>query len=248
MAYRSLREFLGELEKAGELVRVSEPVSTVLEMTEIQRRLLATGGPAVLFEKPVRADGEGSPMPAQGDVSPMPALVNLFGTVRRVAMAVTLEGRARSTAADLREVGELLAFLRAPEPPRGLKDAWDMLPLAKTVMSMRPATVKSAPVQQVVWTGDKIDLNKLPIQTCWPGEPAPLITWPLVVTRGPSQTREDDYNLGIYPMQVLGKDRTIMRWLAHRGGAQHYRRWRAAGRPAALPACAVLGADPGTIL
>jgi 4-hydroxy-3-polyprenylbenzoate decarboxylase len=239
MAYRSLREFLTTLEKAGELVRVSEPVSTVLEMTEIQRRLLATGGPAVLFEKPIRADGE---------ISPMPCLVNLFGTVRRVAMGVTLEGRARSTAADLREVGELLAFLRAPEPPRGFKDAMEMLPLAKTVMSMRPHVVKRAPVQEVVLRGDQIDLSKLPVQTCWPGEPAPLITWPLVVTKGPSTEREDDYNLGIYRMQVIGKDRTIMRWLAHRGGAQHHRRWKAAGKPEPLPACAVIGADPGTIL
>ncbi|MDP1618206.1 UbiD family decarboxylase [Phenylobacterium sp.] len=239
MAYRSLREFIAKLEAAGELVRVTEPVSTVLEMTEIHRRLLRQGGPAVLFENVIRADGERSPMPC---------LVNLFGTVKRVAMGVTLEGRERTTAADLREVGELLAFLRSPEPPRGLKDALDMLPLAKTVMAMRPATVKKAPVQEIVWTGDQIDLTKLPIQTCWPGEPAPLITWPLVVTKGPSTEREDDYNLGIYRMQVLGKDRTIMRWLAHRGGAQHHRRWKAAGKPEPLPACAVLGADPGTIL
>jgi 4-hydroxy-3-polyprenylbenzoate decarboxylase len=239
MAYRSMREFLGKLEAAGELVRVSEPVSTVLEMTEIARRLLANGGPAVLFEKPIRADGE---------ISPMPCLVNLFGTVKRVAMGVTLEGRERSTAADLREVGELLAFLRAPEPPRGLKDALDMLPLAQTVMAMRPKIQKTAKVQEVVWTGDQIDLNKLPIQTCWPGEPAPLITWPLVVTKGPSTDREDDYNLGIYRMQVLGPDKTVMRWLAHRGGAQHHRRWKAEGRREPLPACAVIGADPGTIL
>jgi 4-hydroxy-3-polyprenylbenzoate decarboxylase len=239
MAYRSLRDFIAKLEKAGELVRVKEPVSSVLEMTEIQRRLLATGGPAVLFENVIRADGQ---------ASAMPCLVNLFGTVKRVAMGVTLDGRERATAADLREVGELLAFLRAPEPPRGLKDAWDMLPLAKTVMSMRPTTVKKAPVQEVVLTGDQIDLTQLPIQTCWPGEPAPLITWPLVVTKGPSQDREDDYNLGIYRMQVLGKDRTIMRWLAHRGGAQHHRRWKAEGKREPLPACAVIGADPGTIL
>ena len=239
MAYRSLREFIGKLEAAGELVRVSEPVSSVLEMTEIQRRLLATGGPAILFENVVRADGERSSMPC---------LVNLFGTVKRVAMGVTLEGRERSTAADLREVGELLAFLRAPEPPRGLKDAMEMLPLAKTVMSMRPNVVKKAPVQEVVLKGDDVDLSKLPIQTCWPGEPAPLITWPLVVTKGPSDAREDDYNLGIYRMQVLGRNRTVMRWLAHRGGAQHHRRWKAAGKPDALPACAVIGADPGTIL
>jgi len=239
MAYRSLREFMTRLEAAGELVRVAQPVSTVLEMTEIQRRLLAVGGPAVLFEKPIRADGQ---------VSSIPALANLFGTVKRVAMGVTLDGRERSTAADLREVGELLAFLRAPAPPRGLKDAWEMLPLAKTVMSMRPQVVKSAPVQEVVLKGADIDLTALPIQTCWPGEPAPLITWPLVVTRGPSESREDDFNLGIYRMQVLGRDRTVMRWLAHRGGAQHHRRWKAEGRREPLPACAVIGADPGIIL
>jgi 4-hydroxy-3-polyprenylbenzoate decarboxylase len=239
MAYRSLREFLGELEKAGELVRVSEPVSTVLEMTEIQTRLLATGGPAVLFEKPILANGQ---------PSPMPALANLFGTVKRVAMGVTLEGKSRTTAKELRAVGELLAFLRQPEPPRGLSDALEMLPLARTVMSMRPKTVKTAPVQDVVLTGDQIDLSKLPIQTCWPGEPAPLITWPLVVTKGPTGSKEDDFNLGIYRMQQLGPNKAIMRWLAHRGGAQHHRRWKASGKREPLPACAVLGADPGTIL
>jgi len=238
MAYRSLREFMARLEAAGELVRVREPVSSVLEMTEIQTRLLATGGPAVLFEHVIRADGERSSMPA---------LVNLFGTVKRVAMGVTLEGRERATAGDLREVGELLAFLRQPEPPRGFRDAFDMLPLARTVMSMRPNVVRRAPVQEVVLTGADIDLGRLPVQTCWPGEPAPLITWPLVVTKGPSDAREDAFNLGIYRMQVLGSDRTIMRWLAHRGGAQHYARHRAAKREP-LPACAVLGADPGTIL
>jgi len=239
MAYRDLRDFIAALEAQGELVRVSEPVSTVLEMTEICTRLLAAGGPAVLFERPIRADGE---------VSSIPCLANLFGTVKRVAMGVTLGDKARQTGADLREVGELLAFLRAPEPPRGMKEAWDLLPLARTVMGMRPKTVKGAPVQEVVLTGADIDLGALPIQTCWPGEPAPLITWPLVVTKGPSESREDDYNLGIYRMQVIGRDRTIMRWLAHRGGAQHHRRWKAAGKPSALPACAVIGADPGTIL
>jgi 4-hydroxy-3-polyprenylbenzoate decarboxylase len=239
MAYRSLREFLTELEAAGELVRVSEPVSTALEMTEIQRRLLRDGGPAVLFENPIRADGQ---------PSTMPCLVNLFGTVKRVAMGVTMDGRERTTAGDLREVGELLAFLRQPEPPRGLKDAMELLPLARTVMSMRPNVRKTAPVQEVVLKGDAIDLGALPVQGCWPGEPAPLITWPLVVTKGPSTAREDDYNLGIYRMQVLGKDRAIMRWLAHRGGAQHHRRWKAEGKREPLPACAVLGADPGVIL
>ena len=177
MAYKSLREFMALLEAEGELKRVARPVSTHLEMTEIQTRLLAKGGPAVLFENPVHEDGR---------AAEMPALVNLFGTVERVARAVTMGGEPRKTAADLREVGELLAFLRQPEPPRGLKDALELLPLAKTVMAMRPGTVKKAPCQEIVLTGDDIDLDRLPIQGCWPGEPAPLITWPLVVTKGPS--------------------------------------------------------------
>ena len=244
MSYKSLRDFLEKLEAAGDLVRVAEPVSVELEMTEIQTRLLATGGPAVLFEQPVREDGS---------VSPIPVLVNLFGTVKRVAMGVTLNGKERTTGADLREVGELLAFLRQPEPPGGLKDAVAMLPLAKTVMAMKPATRTSlglggpAPCQEVVETGEAVNLDALPIQTCWPGEPAPLITWPLIVTRGPSATREDDFNLGIYRMQKIGRNRTIMRWLKHRGGAQHHQRWsREKTEP--LPAAAVIGADPGAIL
>ncbi|MFY7851420.1 MAG: UbiD family decarboxylase domain-containing protein, partial [Brevundimonas sp.] len=196
MAYKDLREFITVLEAAGELVRVTEPVSTVLEMTEIQTRLLRNGGPAVLFEKPVMPDGS---------ISPIPALANLFGTVKRVAMGVTLEKKQRTTAAELREVGELLAFLKNPTPPRGFGEAMELLPLAQTVMAMRPRVVKSAPVQEVVLKGDQIDLTSLPIQTCWPGEPAPLITWGLVVTKGPSEDREDDFNLGIYRMQVLGK-------------------------------------------
>ena len=239
MPYASLREFIERLERERRLVRVATPVSPVLEMTEIQTRLLATGGPAVLFENPIRADGE---------PSPIPCLANLFGTVGRVAAGVTLGGAERTNAQELRQVGELLAYLRQPEPPRGVKDALELLPLARTVMSMRPKTVRSAPVQEVVLEGEAIDLGQLPVQTCWPREPAPLITWPLVVTRGPGATREDDYNLGIYRMQVIGRDRTLMRWLAHRGGAQHHRRWKAAGKPEPLPACAVIGADPGTIL
>jgi 4-hydroxy-3-polyprenylbenzoate decarboxylase len=239
LAYKSLRDFMAMLEAEGELVRVSQPVSTHLEMTEIQTRLLRNGGPAVLFEKPVMPDGT---------ISPIPCLANLFGTVKRVAMGVTMEKKTRTTAAELREVGELLAFLRNPTPPRGLSDAMEMLPLAKTVMSMRPKVVKSAPVQEVVLKGDRIDLTSLPVQGCWPGEPAPLITWGLVVTKGPSEDREDDFNLGIYRMQVLGKDRAIMRWLAHRGGAQHYARHKKAGKKGPLPCAIVLGADPGTIL
>ena len=239
MAYKSLRDFIDMLEARGELVRVSEPVSTVLEMTEIQTRLLRNGGPAVIFEKPVMPDGS---------VSSIPCLVNLFGTVKRVAMGVTLDKKQRTTAAELREVGELLAFLKNPTPPRGFKDAMDMLPLAQTVMGMRPKVVKKAPVHEVVLKGDDIDLTTLPVQSCWPGEPAPLITWGLVVTKGPSDAAEDDFNLGIYRMQVLGKDKAIMRWLAHRGGAQHYARHRKAGKREPLPAAVVLGADPGTIL
>ncbi|MEM9262890.1 MAG: UbiD family decarboxylase, partial [Pseudomonadota bacterium] len=253
MAYRSLREFLDLLEQEGELIRVSTPVSTVLEMTEIQTRLLAENGPAVLFEKPVGEDGT---------VSPIPVLVNLFGTVKRVAMGVTMGIGATQEeipgltkeAASLREIGKTLAFLRQPEPPSGLKDAVELLPLAKTVLSMKPGTKAfgSAPCQEVVFTGAEVDLDKLPIQTCWPGEPAPLITWPLIVTKGPSDAREDSFNLGIYRMQKLSKNKTIMRWLAHRGGAQQHRRWgkaqkdKKASEP--MPAAAVLGADPGVII
>ena len=238
MPYRSLRDFIARLEKDGALVRVTEPVSTVLEMTEIQTRLIAEGGPAVLFEKPLKADGT---------PSTMPVLVNLFGTVRRVAMGVTMGGRERTTALDLREVGELLAQLRQPQPPRSFGEAAELLPLVKTVLAMKPKTVGKPACQEIVLKGDQIDLNALPIQTCWPGEPAPLITWPLVVTRGPSDSREDNINIGIYRMQVLNKTQTIMRWLKHRGGAQHHQRW-GKEKPTPLPAAVVLGADPGIIL
>ncbi len=234
MPYTSLRDFIDRLEREGRLVRVSHPVSTHLEMTEIQTRLLAERGPAVLFEKPVDADGK----PAE-----MPVLVNLFGSVERVAWGMEREPH------QLREVGETLAFLRQPEPPGGFREAWDMLPLLKTVMAMKPRTAARAPVQEVVLQGEDIDLSRLPVQTCWPGEPAPLITWPLVVTQGPNPKgdKADAFNLGIYRMQVTGRDTTLMRWLKHRGGAQHYRRWKQS-RPEPLPAAAVLGADPGTIL
>ncbi len=238
MRYRSLRDFVERLEQAGELVRVREPVSTVLEITEIQTRLLAEGGPAVIFERALKADGT---------PSSMPVLANLFGTVKRVAMGVTMGGTERTTAASLREVGELLAMLRQPEPPRSFGEAMELLPLARTAMSMRPKTVGSPACQQVVLRGDDIDLDALPIQTCWPGEPAPLITWPLVVTKGPGEAREDNFNLGIYRMQVLNRNQTLMRWLKHRGGAQHHARW-AKEKTAPLPAAAVIGADPGTIL
>ncbi len=232
MPYASLRDFIERLERERRLVRVGAPVSPVLEMTEIQTRLLAERGPAVLFENVVGATGARAAMPV---------LVNLFGTVERVAWGMDREPH------QLREIGETLAFLRQPEPPGGWREALEMLPLLKTVLAMKPRTVASAPCQEVVLQGADVDLGVLPVQTCWPGEPAPLITWPLVVTRGPSDKREDGYNLGIYRLQVTGRNTTLMRWLKHRGGAQHHARWGAEKR-APLPAAAVLGADPGTIL
>ena len=232
MAFESLRDFLDSLERSGQLIRVSQPVSTVLEMTEIQTRLLAEGGPAVLFENPVDETGQ----PSQ-----MPVLVNLFGTVARVA-----HGMEREPAA-LKELGETLAFLRQPEPPGGWREALELAPMIKTAMTMKPKTVSRAPVHEIVLTGDDVDLSRLPVQTCWPGEPAPLITWPLVVTKGPGDRKEDDFNLGIYRMQVTGRDSTYMRWLKHRGGAQHHQRWKDE-HPEPLPAAAVIGADPGTII
>lgn len=227
MAFSDLRAFIAHLEARGRLVRVREPVSPVLEMTEIQTRLLAEKGPAVLFE---RVEG-----------SSMPMLVNLFGTVERVAWGIGRE------PGELRAVGEMLAFLRQPQPPEGFKEALEMAPLMKAALAMRPKQVSRAACQEIVWRGSEIDLGRLPVQTCWPGEPAPLITWPLVVTKGPSKRREDNFNLGIYRMQVLERDKTIMRWLKHRGGAQQHRRWKAERREP-LPAAAVLGADPGTTI
>ena len=241
MPYASLRDFIARLERDGRLVRVKAPVSLRLEMTEIHRRLLAQKGPAVLFESPVREDG------SRYD---MPVLANLFGTVERVAWGMDREPH------QLREVGETLAFLRQPEPPGGWREALDMLPLLRTVMAMKPRTVGegilggTAPCQEIVLKGDDIDLARLPVQTCWPGEPAPLITWPLVVTQGPNPKgdRQDSFNLGIYRMQVLNRNQTLMRWLKHRGGAQHHQRWQKAGKREPLPAAVVIGADPGTIL
>ncbi|MDP2375116.1 UbiD family decarboxylase [Reyranella sp.] len=230
MPFASLRDFIDLLEKSGRLVRVKAPVSPVLEMTEIQTRLLAEQGPAVLFENVVGSD--------------IPVLVNLFGTVERVAWGMDRE------PGQLRAVGETLAFLRQPEPPGGWREALDMLPMVRIVMAMKPKTVNAAPCQEVVLTGSDIDLGKLPIQTCWPGEPAPLITWPLIVTQGPDpkSDKQDNYNLGIYRLQVTGKNTTLMRWLKHRGGAQHHQRWKGAGKREPLPVAAVIGADPGTIL
>lgn len=182
MPYSSLRDFIETLEKKSLLVRVKEPVSTILEMTEIQTRVLAERGPALLFENVITEQGK----------SKMPVLVNLFGTVERVAMGM------ESAPERLRAIGEMLAFLKQPEPPGGWKEAAAMIPLLKRIMAMSPKTVKRAPCQEVILTGDDIDLSKLPIQTCWPDEPAPLITWPLVVSQGPTGKGEDNFNLGIY--------------------------------------------------
>jgi 4-hydroxy-3-polyprenylbenzoate decarboxylase len=225
--YNSLRDFIEALEKTGQLVRVKEPVSPVLEMTEIGTRLIAEKGPAVLCEN------------VTGHT--MSVLINLFGTVERIAFALGKKPE------QLREIGEQLAFLRQPEPPGGWREAMEMLPLLKTAMHMKPKDVSKAPCQEIVLTGDDIDLGMLPIQTCWPNEPAPLITWPLVVTKGPSDAAEDNFNLGIYRMQVLGKNKTLMRWLHHRGGAQHHARWKGSKREP-LPVAVVIGADPATIL
>ncbi len=227
MAYNSLRDFIEKLESSGRLIRVKTPVSTHLEMTEIGTRLIAEQGPAVLFENVVGHT--------------MPVLINLFGTVERVAWGMNREPH------QLREVGETLAFLRQPEPPGGWKEALEMLPLLKTVMAMKPKTVNKAPCQDIVLTGEDIDLTALPIQSCWPGEPAPLITWPLVVTKGSGDKAEDHFNLGIYRMQVLGENKTLMRWLKHRGGAQHHAGWVKEKREP-MPVAAVIGADPATIL
>ncbi|MCV6624609.1 MAG: UbiD family decarboxylase, partial [Cellvibrionaceae bacterium] len=226
MKYRDLRDFIEQLEKQGLLRRISTPVDPNLEMTEICDRTLRAGGPALLFENPIGSD--------------IPVLANLFGTPERVAL-----GMGEPNVEALREVGKLLAFLKEPEPPKGLKDAWSKMPIFKQVLNMGPKTVSKAPCQQVVKRGDEVDLTCLPIQTCWPGDAGPLVTWPLVITRGPNKERQ---NLGIYRMQLLGPNKLIMRWLSHRGGALDYREWcqQNPGKP--YPVSVALGADPATIL
>jgi len=226
MKYRDLRDFLRQLEALGELKRIGVEVDPALEMTEICDRVLRTGGPALLFEKP-----KGHTMPVLG---------NLFGTPRRVAL-----GMGEEDVASLREVGKLLAYLKEPEPPHGLKDAWDKLPVLKQVLHMAPKVVSSAPCQEVVWEGKDVDLSRLPIQTCWPGDAGPLVTWGLVVTRGPLKPRQ---NLGIYRQQVIGPNKLIMRWLAHRGGALDFRDYCEKHPGQAFPVAVVIGADPATIL
>ncbi|MHB0916381.1 MAG: 4-hydroxy-3-polyprenylbenzoate decarboxylase [Thiobacillus sp.] len=226
MIYRDLRDFIAQLEKMGELKRIAIEVDPNLEMTEIADRVLRAGGPALLFENP------------KGGT--MPVLANLFGTVRRVALGMGEDDPSR-----LREVGKLLAYLKEPEPPKGLRDAWDKWPVLKQVLNMAPKEVKHAPCQEIVWEGADVDLGRLPIQHCWPGDVAPLITWGLTVTRGPHKTRQ---NLGIYRQQVLGPNKLIMRWLAHRGGALDFREHTLAHPGEPFPVAVALGADPATIL
>ncbi|MES9811546.1 MAG: 4-hydroxy-3-polyprenylbenzoate decarboxylase [Candidatus Thiodiazotropha sp.] len=226
MKYKDLRDFIQQLESRGDLKRIHTEVDPKLEITEICDRTLRRGGPALLFEK------------VKG--SPYPLLGNLFGTPERVAMGM---GEERVDA--LREVGRLLAFLKEPDPPKGMKDAWDKLPVFRKVLDMAPKELRNAPCQAVTQQGDEVDLTRLPIQTCWPEDAAPLITWGLVITRGPNKSRQ---NLGIYRMQLLGPNRLIMRWLAHRGGALDFRDWQATHPGEPFPVCVALGADPATIL
>jgi 4-hydroxy-3-polyprenylbenzoate decarboxylase len=226
LKYKDLREFISALEQRGELVRVREEVDPRLEMTEIADRTLRAGGPALLFENPAGFS--------------TPVLANLFGTELRVAL-----GMGRESAADLREIGELLAYLRQPDPPRDLRDAMDKAPVLKKVLSMGPKVVRNPACQYHARQGAEVDLLQLPIQTCWPGDAGPLVTWPLVITRGPEKQRQ---NLGIYRMQLLDRNKLIMRWLSHRGGALDFRDWtlRHPGRP--YPVAVALGADPATTL
>ncbi|MFT5118009.1 MAG: 4-hydroxy-3-polyprenylbenzoate decarboxylase [Kiritimatiellia bacterium] len=226
MKYNDLRDFIDQLEKQGELKRITTPVDPKLEMTEICDRTLRAQGPALLFENPIGHN--------------VPVLANLFGTPKRVAM-----GMGKESVAELREVGKLLAMLKEPEPPKGMKDAWDKLPILKQVLNMSPKVVKKAPCQQEQFTGDDVDLGNYPIQTCWPDDAGPLITWPLVVTKGPNKERQ---NLGIYRMQVIAKNRLIMRWLSHRGGALDFREWQQQHPGQPYPVAVALGADPATIL
>lgn len=228
--FRNLRSFVEHLDGNGQLVRIREPVSVVHAMTVIHQRVLEAGGPALLFERPVRADGE---------PSGMPMLVNLFGTVERVAWGLGVRPEA------LPALGETLAELREPRPPQGFGEALGKLPLARAALAMRPKAVNAAAVHQTVLTGAAIDLGRLPVQIPWPGEPAPLITWPIVITRPPDGAG-GEANAGVYRMQVLGRERAIIRWLAHRGGARHHHQWKALGRD--MPVAVVIGADPATIL
>lgn len=226
MKYKDLRDFIDQLERLGELKRISQEVDPYLEMTEICDRTLRAGGPALLFENPKGYD--------------MPVLGNLFGTAKRVAL-----GMGQSDVEALRGVGELLAFLKEPEPPKGMRDAWQKLPIFKKVMSMGPKEIRRPACQDIVIQKEDVDLYQLPIQTCWPGDAGPLVTWPLVITRGPEKSRQ---NLGIYRQQLIAKNRLIMRWLSHRGGALDFREWQQKHPGEPFPVAVALGADPATIL
>jgi len=224
--YKDLREFIAELEQRGELVRIQAEVDPKLEMTEIADRTLRAGGPALLFENP------------KGYSTPV--LVNLFGTQQRVAL-----GMGAEDIGALREIGEILAYLRQPDPPKGMRELIDKAPLLKQVLNMGPKTVRNPACQYHVKQGNEVDLTRLPVQTCWPGDAGPLVTWPLVITRGPTKERQ---NLGIYRMQLLGRNKLIMRWLSHRGGALDYREWQLQHPQQRYPVAIALGADPATTL
>lgn len=230
MNYTDLRDFMTQLEHMGELKRITQAISPVLEMTEIGDRTLRAGGPALLFENAVHQDKKYT----------MPVLANLFGTTRRVAL-----GMGAEDISELRAIGQLLANLKEPQPPAGLKEIGKLGEMAKAVWDMRPKIEKHAAVHEVILEGDAVDLNQLPIQHCWPGDVAPLITWGLVVTKGPNKSRQ---NLGIYRQQVLGRNKLIMRWLAHRGGALDFSDHCAAHPNTPFPISVVLGCDPATIL
>ena len=226
MKYKDLRDFIAQLEKQGELKRIKTEVDPVLEMTAICDRMLREGGPALLFENPKGFN--------------IPVLGNLFGTPKRVAM-----GMGATDVSELRGIGELLAYLKEPEPPKGMRDAMEKLPVFKQVLNMAPKMVGSPPCQEVIRVGDEVDLSVYPIQTCWPEDAAPLITWPLVITKGPNKDRQ---NLGIYRQQVIGKNKVIMRWLAHPGGALDFKEWQEVNPGKPFPVAVALGADPATIL
>ena len=226
MKYKDLRDFIDQLEKLGQLVRISKEIDTDLEMTEIADRTLRAKGPALLFENPKGSD--------------IPVLANLFGTPERVAL-----GMGQTSVEALREVGKLLAYLKEPDPPKGIKDLWNKLPVFKQVLNMPSKQVNKAPCQEVIIAGDDVDLTQLPIQRCWPGDVAPLITWGLTITRGPQKKRQ---NLGIYRQQLLGRNKLIMRWLSHRGGALDFREWCIENPGQNFPVSVALGADPATIL
>lgn len=231
--FPSLRSFLDWCDETDQLTTVPEPVSTRHQMTAVHRMVLETGGPVLRFDQP---------MIDIATPSDTPVITNLFGTTARVAagLGITLD--------KLDDLGAFLAALRAPTPPDGLRDALSRWPMLKAALSTRPKIIKSAPVQQVIKTEQEVDLSAIPVQTHWPGDAGPLITWPVVVTR-PHGTEAGDvsaYNAGVYRAQVLDQSRIIMRWLPHRGGAAHHQSWARAGEK--TPIAIVLGADPATLL